>query len=43
VIQAVVIQAVVIQAVIHFWPNCETAWNVFKNRLILDSSSHYFF
>ncbi len=28
------IRAVVIQAIIHFWPNCETAQNVFKNRLI---------
>ena len=37
------IQAVVIRAVICFWPNCETAQNVFKNRLIQDLSSHHFF
>jgi hypothetical protein len=28
------IRAVVIQPFIHFWTNCETAQNLFKNRLI---------
>ncbi len=28
------IRAVVIRPVIHFWTNCETAQNLFKNRLI---------
>jgi late competence protein required for DNA uptake (superfamily II DNA/RNA helicase) len=38
----IAIWAVVIQAVIHFWPNCVTAQNRFKNWLIHDSSSHTF-